>query len=230
VLWDFGNGSYSNEKANSFSYRYPLAGTYKPILNIINEFGCENKFDSLTIDVSTKPKANFYLDPEKVDLLNPTIYFNDLSSKDVVSWQWLINGKLHSTEINTERTFKDTGIVSIVLIVENKNGCLDTAYSQATVKDVERIWIPNAFTPNSDGINDAFFPVGNVIFDGNFELKIYDRFGAEIFSSNSIDKKWNGAFQNEGEILPFGVYVYQLNYFDEARHLKTLKGHLTLQK
>jgi gliding motility-associated-like protein len=75
-----------------------------------------------------------------------------------------------------------------------------------------RMFIPNAFTPNDDGLNDVFNVTAISIFNltgasmTDFELKIYNRWGSLIFQSNDINKGWDGTFN--GKPVPVGVYMY----------------------
>jgi len=68
--------------------------------------------------------------------------------------------------------------------------------------------IPNAFTPNADGINDVFFVVANDVVE--MDLKIYNRWGAKIYHSESITNTWDGSVK--GKPVPEGVYVVLLSY------------------
>lgn len=68
------------------------------------------------------------------------------------------------------------------------------------------IYIPNAFTPNGDGMNDTFGANGEGIVE--YTLQIFNRWGELIFESNDIKVQWDGVYQNE--IAPIDVYVYKL--------------------
>ncbi|MCX6306121.1 MAG: gliding motility-associated C-terminal domain-containing protein [Bacteroidetes bacterium] len=70
------------------------------------------------------------------------------------------------------------------------------------------IWFPNAFTPNGDGLNDLFRPVGNEI--GKYNLQIYDRWGTLIFESNNVADGWDGSVKGR-EAEP-DVYTYNATY------------------
>ncbi|MFN8288376.1 MAG: gliding motility-associated C-terminal domain-containing protein [Chitinophagales bacterium] len=91
-----------------------------------------------------------------------------------------------------------------------------------------RIYMPNAFTPNSDGNNDIYKPEANC--DLRFvELKIFNRWGEKVFESNSINIGWDGNYK--GKPMPAAVYTYVLTYAGkDGRSLRTdnLKGTLTL--
>ncbi|MFN8864359.1 MAG: PKD domain-containing protein [Flavobacteriales bacterium] len=95
------------------------------------------------------------------------------------------------------------------------DGCLQhgeiTAYTQSDAL----IYLPSAFTPNNDGINDVFKPEGTGIED--FELTIWSNRGGEIiFRSSFFDKPWDGTFLENDEEVPNGVYPYLVSYRGEC--------------
>ena len=69
-----------------------------------------------------------------------------------------------------------------------------------------RSYIPTAFSPNGDGLNDTFGPVGEGI--NEFKITVYDRWGEVIFTSHDISTKWDG--RHKGSPVPFGSYNYEL--------------------
>jgi gliding motility-associated-like protein len=69
-----------------------------------------------------------------------------------------------------------------------------------------KIFLPTAFTPNGDGLNDSFGPIGEGI--DQYKLVIFNRWGQVIFQTSNIDQKWDG-YQN-GRKVPNGEYSYQL--------------------
>jgi gliding motility-associated-like protein len=70
-----------------------------------------------------------------------------------------------------------------------------------------QLYIPSAFTPNSDGLNDLFGAVGEGVED--YHLTIYNRWGNKIFESTDMNNKWDGTFK--GERVELGVYTYSLS-------------------
>jgi gliding motility-associated-like protein len=70
------------------------------------------------------------------------------------------------------------------------------------------LYVPNAFTPNGDFINDGFKAVGGQIED--YEMFIYDRWGKLMFYSTDIEEAWNGTFENED--AHSGQYLYRIRY------------------
>jgi gliding motility-associated-like protein len=92
------------------------------------------------------------------------------------------------------------------------------------------LYIPNAFTPNSDGINDGFKAVGIGVVE--FKLQIFDRWGALIFESNDINKAWDGSVNGKGdsESTKQEVYVWKAEVKDVRNENHYLIGHVTLLK
>jgi gliding motility-associated-like protein len=88
--------------------------------------------------------------------------------------------------------------------------------------------MPNAFTPNNDGLNDDFIPVG--YFEGikSYSFTIWNRWGDRIFDTNDYSIGWNGQRNNTGEPSPPGVYAYIIDYIDALGESKLIKGHCTL--
>jgi gliding motility-associated-like protein len=72
-----------------------------------------------------------------------------------------------------------------------------------------KFWVPNAFTPNNDGINDVFQPKALFPNYGSYRLLIFNRSGQLIFESKKLSDGWDGTFNNKD--CPAGVYVWQLS-------------------
>jgi len=107
-----------------------------------------------------------------------------------------------------------------VYIVSGINKC-GAARDTISVKQIFcDIWVPNAFTPNGDGVNDVFRVLGNVGRLESFRLRIFNRWGQLLFETSDRRKGWDGR-QQSGEV-PLGVYVYMLEY--------SLNGEPVLQK
>ena len=86
-------------------------------------------------------------------------------------------------------------------------GCVDSAFVTITVDSSMNSGIPSAFTPNGDGLNDVFRPVG-LKFQRLVEFRVYNRWGQQVFYSNSIDHGWDGNFN--GVPQDAGDYFYQV--------------------
>ena len=89
-------------------------------------------------------------------------------------------------------------------------------------------FIPNAFSPNGDGINDEFFGKGDFI--DKFEMLIYDRWGNLIFYTDKIDSHWDGKANHGAELAQQDVYVYVVNIKDYKSQKHKYMGTVTIVK
>ncbi len=112
------------------------------------------------------------------------------------------------------------------LSVTDANGCKGIASVVVVEEPVSPFAIPTAFSPNADGRNDAFMVITPPENITAVTLVIYNRWGEELFSSNSLLKPWNGTFK--GENCPIGVYVYYGSVTLVNGEVKEFKGNVTL--
>ncbi|HCP94366.1 MAG TPA: hypothetical protein DIU05_10080, partial [Bacteroidetes bacterium] len=82
------------------------------------------------------------------------------------------------------------------------------------------LFVPNAFTPNGDGLNDVFKPVGIRVSDYRFQ--VYDKWGKLSFDTNNFDEGWQGAE------YPADVYYYWITYTDSDGGSQSQKGTVQL--
>ncbi|MDR1346232.1 MAG: gliding motility-associated C-terminal domain-containing protein, partial [Bacteroidales bacterium] len=87
------------------------------------------------------------------------------------------------------------------------------------------LFMPNAFSPNGDGINDRY-ELAAAFEINNFSLYIYDRAGQLVFKSTDITHTWNGELN--GNILPADVYLYLVKYTDKFNCSHQKKGNILL--
>ncbi|MFT4061142.1 MAG: gliding motility-associated C-terminal domain-containing protein [Edaphocola sp.] len=139
------------------------------------------------------------------------------------SYSWAHNSSLTDSIL--------TGLVNGVykVTLTDANGCTDEATITIAYNDCCRPFLPNAFSPNADGINDEF----NVIYKGDMylqELNIFNRYGQRVFSASSPDKKWDGTFN--GAPCEVGTYFYYVRLLCGNRSKKEIifRGDLNLVK
>mgnify|MGYP003376584512 FL=1 len=84
------------------------------------------------------------------------------------------------------------------------------------------IFIPNTFTPNGDGRNDVWLPVGNNI--GEYEMYVFDRWGGVVFHSTDVNTGWDGTIN--GQQVPNEVYAFRVIY----RLIENTDGHLGFEQ
>ncbi len=223
IQWDFGDGSTSDEINPSHIYDEP--GVFDIGLKIVSPIGCSIQKDfSGLIRIKEGPIAGFDFSPKQPSIFNKTVSFLD-DSQDAVGWIWDIDG-VGYLEQNPTHTFRDTGLVNVEQIVVHENGCTDTASAVIDVMPLVTLHMPNAFTPNHDGLNDIF--IGTGFLDGlrDFSMQIWNRWGEMIFSSTDPYNGWNGT--KDGVDSPPGVYVFSVKYLGPRGKMNNLKGHVTL--
>ncbi len=115
-------------------------------------------------------------------------------------------------------------------MVTDINGCLDTASEYVQIFEEYILFAPNTFTPNGNGLNEEFMPVGVGFDNDNFEMLIYDRWGDLIFKTRNYKKPWDGKANNGTREAQADVYVWMINSTDPKKKKHQYIGHVTLIK
>ena len=144
-------------------------------------------------------------------------------------YQFVVNGGYVISEETGEVLIQWSSSIQfgeLIVIVENDIGC--QSQSNLTMQilpcDETFIWVPNTFSPNSDGDNDIFTPKGINIID--YEMTIYNRWGEELYFTRNILGGWDGYFK--GKVVPLGDYSYKINYLDNRNNLQTIVGKINI--
>ena len=197
------------------------------IIVVTNDLGCTIS-QTITVD-SLSPDAIFTLTspdftsdyegtaPINIELTNQSINYafsQDPNADTTFIWTFGNDSSLYvSSNINEviNQSYLTEGEYEICLVViENLNGCQDTACQTIIVHDLPSLEVPNVFTPGidgvGDGVNDKFFFPNNAIIE--FNCKVYDRWGKLMFEFTSIDDKWDGTNYKNGNDCTDGVYFY----------------------
>ena len=160
--------------------------------------------DEIFIDVAV-PEANF--EGQFIDGNN--IIFTNLSI-GATYYLWDFGDGNQSDTVNPWHEYLQSQVYGVTLLAYNDYGCVDSVAKEFTPP--LRAYIPTAFTPNGDGINDVFRMEGDGIRDigqiKKFSIAIFDRWGNEVFSSNSPAFEWDGTYK--GEPVSLGPYVYTI--------------------
>lgn len=228
--WIFGDAS-NPEYTQNATHCYQT-GAYTVILKVVSDSGCINSFSSPNIiTVYPTPTAGFNVTPEEIEITTPMIEVTD-ASMGTSSIQYKFDDGTVQNTANFNYTF-NTNVaktVSIMQIAVNSYGCRDSIIKKVEIKPAYVIYVPNAFTPNSDGINDGFKAVG--IGVAEFKLQIFDRWGELIFETSDINKAWDGSVRGKdgGENSKQEVYVWKAQVTDVLREKHSLIGHVTVLK
>ncbi|TVQ77784.1 MAG: gliding motility-associated C-terminal domain-containing protein [Flavobacteriales bacterium] len=129
-----------------------------------------------------------------------------------VQYFWAVNG----------RSYNRSGIYQHVL--QTRNGCDSTIVLDLTIQEGSVLYVPSAFTPDGNRLNEEFKISGNDV--ATFHIHIFNRFGQLIFESDDLNRSWDGT--HFGQLVPLGVYVYQITYTDTQGAIYTRKGTVTV--
>ncbi|MFM2190666.1 MAG: hypothetical protein RL491_1052, partial [Bacteroidota bacterium] len=223
--WDFGDNSNSTSTAPTHTYTEP--GTYGISLQAISAAGCSRQVSFPdTIHVWPVPIANIVATPPVASILYPVIQFRD-GGVGADSWLWDFGdvSTLGSGQ-STQHSYELPNIYDVTLYVENQYGCKDTAYTRITIEEETTLYVPNAFSPNGDGVNDMFNIYGIGITSGT--MNIFNRWGQMIYSTDKPQTGWNGVDERSGELCQIGVYVYRIDVVTYKGVKRTITGRVTL--
>jgi len=223
---DYCNGTIEvvSDQASGYSYDGGLTfgpdgfrddfctGSYEVFIEDDN--GCMGGPVNVFVGSPTPPEADFTAEPLIVDVFDPQVTFINTSTGNVAS-EWIFNTNEPfdiSDETNPIYTFPDVpGLIPVQLTILDSLGCPDVIEKNIMVNDVLQIFVPTGFTPNEDGLNDLFRPVGNDIDPEFYSFVVYSRWGDEVYRSDTYPHAWNGSLNNKKEYyMPDGYYSWSL--------------------
>jgi gliding motility-associated-like protein len=160
-----------------------------------------------------------YVDDYTITVLNG-------STPNATIFQWDFGDGTTDDNEHSGHKYLDVEDHVVTLTVFSDIGCV----SEATldVYPTAHIYVPNSFTPDGDGINDFFGPVGHDIFA--LEMRIFDRWGNEVYYTNDINRPWDGKPKGGNEVAQDGVYVYTFSAVGRRMEVYERKGSVTLVK
>jgi len=226
-FWNFGDGA--NGSGNEVSHMYNESGQkFDVILTALSSTtGCSDTLTSKElIHTNPKPKAGFSMDNNIVYNDQPTVNFSN-SSIGASTYLWNFGDGLTSDQKDVSHYFGVTGYRTILLEAINEYQCSDTVSQQLLVA-FDRIFPPNAFSPNAPSEIDRVFKLSS---DGiartGYHFTILSRWNDIVFEVRDEIKGWDGLMSN-GSPAPSGNYVWILDFSDflGRRHRQT--GTVTL--
>jgi gliding motility-associated-like protein len=229
VEWVFGNNQGTSNLANP-TFCFPTAGTYDVTATVTDNIGCVGTTTlSNYVTVYPLPDANFSASPQPATILNNIVSFTDLSTGGPVSWIWSFGSNDSASVLqNPTYAFPDSGYYDVQLIITNQYGCQDSVTIPVIVQEDFALYIPNTFTPNSDGINDLFYPQGMGVNPDKYEMMIFDRWGNLLFKTDKWMTGWDGTVQGTSRVCQQDTYVFKIVVSgpDGGRHQYV--GHINL--
>ena len=221
--WDFGDG-FNYLKANPGSHKYMAKGDYKIKVNVTNDY-C--------------PKYNYQVIGSAVKVasaIKPTTFkyyflakqpFNVVTKTDPGYVQYKWNPELFLDNPNKPNPIfiGDKSTDYTLTRTDTISSCTVTDEYEIIVSTEVYANVPNAFTPNKDGLNDVLKVAYSAGVGAEFNFRIFNRWGKLMFQTNDINKGWDGR-DSSGILQEMDGYNYLLeyNYIDPlSQELKNIK-------
>lgn len=230
-----GGGSVLLKVAGGISYTWsPAAGLSSatisdpvamPVDTTVYKVFVQNAsscIDSATVSINVIPKPKVSAGPDKVIVEGQSVQLNGsvVGNNTMIKWSpdlFINNSSVLQPFVNPNNN------TNYVLTATSNDGC-GISIDTVNVHVYKKIIIPNAFSPNADGINDTWKITALDAYE-NYELSVFNRFGQIVFSSKNYESPWNGTFNNKP--LPVGTYYYLL---DLKLALPKLNGFVVILK
>ncbi|MFL5742435.1 MAG: PKD domain-containing protein [Flavisolibacter sp.] len=199
-------------------------GTTRYVLSVRDVIGCP-KPKTDTVLVTVLPKVNAFAGRDTAVVVGQPLQFN---ASGGINYSWSPGTSLNGIDIANPIGIYNGSFDSIQyrVVVKDIAGCTDSAFVNVKVfRTNPQIFVPTAFTPNGDGLNDYFKPVAVGI--SKFEyFRVYNRWGQMVFSTTSTEQGWDGKIggQQQGS----NTFVWVVRGVDYTGKLIFAKGTVTL--
>ena len=206
------------------THTFSQAGTYPITLTVTTDEGCTASITPINIFVS-QVIANIITNSH-VSQAGDNINFFD-GSMGASSWQWDFGNGEQSNLQHPGTMYDQPGEYTVVLTVQNQEGCTDSDSTLLDIRPLFTIYIPSAFSPNDDGINDLWYPYGESWNINQYEIEIFDRWGNMVFHSTDINTPWEGP-EYSGTNSTQSVYSYRIKITDTNGITHIYSGGITV--
>lgn len=222
--WTKDGGSLSG--ANEPSLMIYEGGTY--ILNAVSNKGCTISSNPINVEEHERPIAKIAALPNEIICAYDTLQLAVENPQAGYSYLWEPSDPFRAVSGNESPEVNGVFLkpTEVTVTVFNKWGCSNPDSVLVMTKPCCEVFVPNAFSPNGDGINDYFKPQlqNGQILTG---MHIYNRLGQLVYNSKDARQGWNGKFEN-GKVAPSDTYMYLVEYTCADGKLYHKKGSVNL--
>jgi gliding motility-associated-like protein len=224
-FWYFGDGDSSLQENPTHTFNSP--GTYSVTLVVQNSKGMNIAYERDIIKVHPKPHADFIISPSTAYLPNAKVAMTNISV-NAEYLRWNVEGQAEDTIPDPIYVFNDPGFFDVELIATSEYGCIDTMFKEGVIHiDTQAtLYMPTAFSPNGDNINDVFKPIGSGLVEDEYSMLVYNRWGQVVFESDNLNEGWDGTFNNQP--CELGSYYYSIIIKYASDEKETVKGEIVL--
>jgi gliding motility-associated-like protein len=221
--WAFNNGGPGSAIKNPSPVIYSNIGKQDVTL-ILTALGCENDPDSITrrVQVNVQKPGTTYRTITVPQGSSQYIHARD-SIGNIFNWRPQIQLKRYDAQYT--EFFATGNDVKYLIDISDIHTCVTTDTILIQVLKKPGFYLPTAFTPNGDGLNDEVQPF-LIGMKGLISFSVFNRFGNLIFKTTTYGKTWNGKYK--GVVQDPGVYVWIVEFYDKDNKKVTEKGTITL--
>ncbi|MBO7053751.1 MAG: gliding motility-associated C-terminal domain-containing protein [Bacteroidales bacterium] len=220
VVWDFGNGKQGNGSNATCEYR--KKGTYTPSASLYRGGKLLKKTNLNAITIGETPTVDFSW--RSTD--NTYTFYTGRTLN--LSYKWEIEDKSF-TDKSVEHEFVRSGDYPIKLVLTDGE-CSASATKSVKVVISHVYYVPNAFMPDSDGVNSTFGPIGEDMDFKTYSFGITNSRGDVVFTSTDPLVQWNGKVNNVGTDVESGVYYWIIKTVDRYGNSQTRKGTVNVMR
>ncbi|MFM7309037.1 MAG: PKD domain-containing protein, partial [Flavobacteriales bacterium] len=212
--WDFGDGATSNQ--NNTTHVYEAPGLYDVQVIAYTISGCQDSTSMIfpgAVRIYPYPDAGFFIQPQVVPFYAADTYISSQGC-DNCTCSYLFSDGGSSNDCNVLYSWTESGTQTVTQYVTSEYGCVSMAQGTVIIEGLS-FYAPNSFTPDGDGVNDEWKPIMAGV--SNYELKIFNRWGEQMYTSTNQDLPWLGQHTTGDYFCPNGVYEFRI-------HLRDLEG------
>jgi len=219
-IWNFGDGASSTQY--SPSHLYNVIGNRTVALTITDSSTCDvTATVTKTVEIYAQPIADFTTLGDTFKFEAPVQFINRSFAYQNLLWNF--GDGAGSTEENPIHIYESIYTMNVCLEAFN-DACADTFCKNIFISFNGLVGVPNAFSPNGDGVNDVVKVEGRGIV--SLVFRIYNRWGEKVFETNDKNIGWDGIYK--GSLQEMEVYTYAVEATLINGKTVPLKGNITL--
>lgn len=184
------------------------AGTY---IVTVDDGNCTIDFQ-IVISEAPAPTACFTLSPSIAMAGETVVQYHNCSTNATI-WFWDFGDGDNSDMSSPTHVYGNIGIYTVILVVSDAYNCTASTQLEIEVVGGTSFYMPNAFTPDGDGLNETIQPVLSNCLPGTYEFIIFDRWGRMVFRTTEIKQGWDGIY-NGKKVDLMTTFVYTVHYSD----------------
>ena len=184
---------------------------------------------------TSEPIEAFVYEAPVINAFPDTVFVNDGAlallqvetiTGDDATYTWTPADAVNCLNCATTLAYS-VGESNTFYVTGEEHGCVSAPDSIVVIMEESELIIPNAFTPNDDGLNDEF-NILNPIFYPIFSFEIYNRWGQQVFATSDVTRGWDGNY--DGKPQEIGMYVWMVSYekANQPGEVFVLRGTVTL--